>query len=69
MDKKSVNLFWTGGWHSTFRLIQLVLLHQKVVQPYYLIDHYKKSTLFKTCAMGCKVSLPDIPTLFYFWKT
>jgi len=52
MDKKPVNLFWTGGWDSTFRLIQLVLLLKKVVQPYYLIDHFRKSTLFEIRAIA-----------------
>ncbi|MBN1559791.1 hypothetical protein JW998_06045 [candidate division KSB1 bacterium] len=32
------NLFWTGGWDSTFRLLQLLLVERKKVQPYYLID-------------------------------
>lgn len=38
-----VNLFWTGGWDSTFRLLQLVLTEKKLVQPYYLIDPGRKS--------------------------
>lgn len=33
---ESVNLFWTGGWDSTFRLLQLLLNEKKQVQPYYL---------------------------------
>lgn len=38
-----VKLFWSGGWDSTFRLLQLVLTDKKVVQPYYLIDPKRKS--------------------------
>lgn len=32
-----VNLLWTGGWDSTFRLLQIVLEERKAVQPYYII--------------------------------
>ncbi len=32
-----VHLFWTGGWDSTFRLLDLLLVKERVVQPYYLI--------------------------------
>lgn len=43
--KEVVNLFWTGGWDSTFRLLQLILMHKKLVQPYYLIDPTRRSVL------------------------
>ena len=49
--EKPVKLFWTGGWDSTFRLIQLVLTYKKVVQPYYIIDQGRKSTLNEIRAM------------------
>ena len=32
------NLYWTGGWDSTFRLLQLLLDENQLVQTYYLID-------------------------------
>ncbi len=38
-----INLFWTGGWDSTFRLLQLIIIYQKKVQPYYIIDNNRKS--------------------------
>lgn len=38
-----VNLLWTGGWDSTFRLAQLILILKKKVQPYYIIDSNRKS--------------------------
>ena len=41
--KKIVNLLWTGGWDSTFRLCQLILVKRKNVQPYYIIDNKRKS--------------------------
>ncbi len=35
---ETVHLLWTGGWDSTFRLLDLLLLKQRTVQPHYLID-------------------------------
>lgn len=43
-DAQVVNLLWTGGWDSTFRLLQLVILQKTAVQPYYVIDSERKST-------------------------
>ena len=31
------HLFWTGGWDSTFRLLQLLLEENKIVQTHYVI--------------------------------
>lgn len=39
-----VNLLWTGGWDSTFELLQLLLRHRRHVQPYYLQDPGRAST-------------------------
>jgi hypothetical protein len=39
----AVNLCWTGGWDSTFRLLQLVLVEKKQVQPFYMIDPKRQS--------------------------
>lgn len=39
-----VNLLWTGGWDSTFRLLQLLLLHRVAVTPHYLEDATRPST-------------------------
>ncbi len=39
-----INLLWTGGWDSTFRLLELLLIEGKCVQPYYIVDHARKST-------------------------
>lgn len=33
---KKVNLYWTGGYDSTFRLLQLIIIENKIVKPYYL---------------------------------
>jgi hypothetical protein len=42
-EKPTVNLLWTGGWDSTFRLLSLVSKHDCTVQPYYVIDRDRKS--------------------------
>ncbi|NUS38387.1 MAG: hypothetical protein HOQ02_05120 [Lysobacter sp.] len=39
-----MNLLWTGGWDSTFRLLQLLLLYRLPVVPYYLEDPTRAST-------------------------
>jgi hypothetical protein len=36
INPRCVNLFWTGGFDSTFRLLQLVLIEKKCVAPIYL---------------------------------
>jgi len=43
-DGESVLLLWTGGWDSTFRLLQLLLIEEKSVQPIYLADDQRRST-------------------------
>jgi hypothetical protein len=36
-SKENVNLLWTGGWDSTFQLLQLLIIHQRPVTPFYLM--------------------------------
>ncbi|GAB6194025.1 7-cyano-7-deazaguanine synthase [Desulfocastanea catecholica] len=43
-DKESINLLWTGGWDSTFQLLQLLVIFKSCVVPYYLIDVGRCST-------------------------
>lgn len=43
-ERTAVNLLWTGGWDSTFRLLQLLLQHRVPVVPYYLEDPTRAST-------------------------
>lgn len=42
-NEEVVKLFWTGGWDSTFRLLQALIIEGKKVQPYYIIDPGRKS--------------------------
>ena len=36
--KNVINLLWTGGWDSTFRFLQLILIEKRTVQPIYIMD-------------------------------
>ena len=38
VDGEFIRLLWTGGWDSTFRLLQLLLDQGRSVEPHYLID-------------------------------
>jgi hypothetical protein len=52
MSDPPVKLFWTGGWDSTYRLLDLVLVQGRQVQPYYLIDtHLRRSAGFEIRTM------------------
>ena len=42
MKLKKINVFWTGGWDSTFRILQLAD-KEIIIQPYYLKDNRRKS--------------------------
>ena len=46
-----VNLLWTGGWDSSFRLLQLLLQHRREVIPHYLLDSTRASTQSELEAM------------------
>ena len=46
-----INLLWTGGWDSTFRLLQLILMEKKKVQPYYIMDPDRSSLGYELRAM------------------
>jgi len=39
----TVNILWSGGWDSTFRLLQILIIDKNVVQPYYIIDPERRS--------------------------
>jgi hypothetical protein len=38
-----VQILWTGGWDSTFRLLQLLLELKLPVIPHYVIDDTRES--------------------------
>lgn len=50
-SNNSIKLLWSGGWDSTFRLLQLLLIEKKFVKPYYLIDPNRKSLNYEIRTM------------------
>lgn len=42
---EALDILWTGGWDSTFRVLQATLVEGHPVKPYYLIDVERDSTL------------------------
>lgn len=50
-NKKIVYLLWTGGWDSTFRLLQLAEM-DIIVKPVYVIDPERKSREYEMKAMN-----------------
>ena len=44
LEPGAVKLLWTGGWDSTFQLLQLLLIQRRRVTPFYLIDAERRST-------------------------
>lgn len=49
--EKAINLLWTSGWDSTFRLLEIIFKEKKKVQPYYIIDHNRKNSNFELKAI------------------
>src|SRR5699024_9593065 len=43
-SKMVKNVLWTGGWDSTFRILDLVLSKKESVQPFYILDSDRNST-------------------------
>ncbi len=50
-DAPVVNMLWTGGWDSTFRLLQLILDTRATIQPVYVIDTERLSSLIEIQTM------------------
>lgn len=41
-EPSETRLLWTGGWDSTFRLLQLLFVDRRTVQPYYVIESLER---------------------------
>lgn len=41
---KPIHVLWTGGWDSTFRVLDVVLTRRHPVQPWYIRDEERAST-------------------------
>lgn len=48
---ETIQVLWTGGWDSTFRLLQLLIVLEKRVQPWYVIDPGRESLAYELRAM------------------
>jgi len=46
-----VHLLWTGGWDSSFRLLQLLTMYRLKVQPYYIIDPDRENLFYELRSM------------------
>lgn len=44
MKEADIQLLYTSGFDSSFRLLEAVILEKKIVQPHYIIDHKRRST-------------------------
>ena len=40
----TAHVLWTGGWDSSFRVLDLVLVRHTTVQPWYIIDEKRASS-------------------------
>lgn len=57
-------ILWTGGWDSTFRLLQLVLIEKIGVQPIYIKDadrksHYKELEAINSITENLRKNHPE----------
>ena len=57
MEKKIVEILWTGGWDSTFRIVELSRMDGVVIQPIYVEDKKRGSVPYELKAMDDIVSL------------
>lgn len=45
------NVLWTGGWDSTYRVLDLLIDKKVFIQPYYVLDERKSSTNMEIATM------------------
>ena len=48
---REIRLFWSGGWDSTFRLLQLSQVEGLVIRPLYIRDHARLGMPYELAAM------------------
>lgn len=46
-----INVLWTGGWDSTYRILELLFIENHPVRPYYIVDPNRKSLAYEIIAM------------------
>lgn len=50
-DRAPVHVLWTGGWDSTFRVLDLALRQGACVQPHYVVDGGRASAAYEMRAV------------------
>lgn len=51
-EKRKVEILWTGGWDSTFRVVELSREENVAIQPVYVIDPNRASTEYEKRSMN-----------------
>jgi hypothetical protein len=46
-----ISIFWTGGWDSTYRVLDALLSENLTVHPYYIVDPTRQSVANEITAM------------------
>jgi hypothetical protein len=47
-----IKILWTGGWDSTFRVLYATLVDGKSVEPHYIVDMARQSSLRELSAIS-----------------
>ena len=51
-NDECIKILWTGGWDSTFRVLYSALVDGKRVEPYYIVDTGRPSSLHELQAIS-----------------
>jgi hypothetical protein len=67
--KRQVHLLWTGGWDSTFRLLQLLFEYRVPVRTHYILDSRRRALglELRTMAEIRQALYRDHPSLRRLW--
>lgn len=50
--QEAATILWTGGWDSTFRVLYVAIVEKARVEPYYIVDTLRHSSLLELRAIG-----------------
>jgi hypothetical protein len=51
-NDECIKILWTGGWDSTFRVLYAALVDGKRVEPHYIVDTGRPSSLHELRAIS-----------------
>lgn len=60
MKKNYHNVLWTGGWDSTYRILDLTIVKGRSIQPYYVLDDGRASQSIEIKTMNRIKEMVDI---------